>query len=93
MGWPPFSVLVVFTLLPTRFLKSRPTSASILECSLALSMHCVHTGPSVSVLLSCRARMALNASTSSLAHFTQALIIGGGKQPWKQLTVLRMMVK
>jgi hypothetical protein len=37
--------------------------------------------------------MALKASTSSLAHFTHALIIESGKQAWKQLTVLRIIVK
>lgn len=56
-------------------------------------MHLTHVVPSRSVLLSCLARIALNASTSSLAHLTQALIIAGGKHDWKQLTVLRITEK
>lgn len=81
------------TFRPTRLRKSRPTSESIVACSLALFMHCVQTSPPSSALLNCRASSRLNASTSSLAHFTQALIMGGGKHAWKQLTVFRMMLK
>lgn len=78
---------------PTRFRKSSPTSESICACSLARSMHLVHASLPCSVLLSCLARMTLKASTSPLAHLTQALIMGGGKQPWKHPTVFLMMVK
>lgn len=56
-------------------------------------MHLVHASLPCSVLLSCLARMTLKASTSSLAHLTQALIMGGGKQPWKQPTVFLIIVK
>lgn len=73
---------------PTKSWKSNPTADSFFACSFAWSMHWIQTVPSFSVLLSCLARMTLNASTSSLAHFTHALIMGGGKQLWKHKTVL-----
>jgi hypothetical protein len=89
----PFETADELTSWPTRCEKSKPTSESISACVRAWSIHSRHDLPPFSVLLSCLARIALKASTSSLAHLTQALIMAGGKQLWKQLTVLRMIMK
>ena len=61
---------------PTRFLKSSPTSSNNIACSLARSIQSFQVGLSLCTLLSCRARTMLNLSSCSLAHLTQALIMG-----------------
>src|ERR1700761_1064147 len=85
--------VLVIDFLPTRSLKSRPTSPNIAACSLALFMHALYVSEDESTLLSCLSSNALNPSTCILAHLTHALSMLTGKQAWKITAVCLIMEK